>query len=89
MSEWISVEDQMPTEGQDVLCCFSRGFAGVGFLVAGRFEGYGEAGELIGWASCETEESVRVKITHWTPIPPPPSKQRLHPSTSGGIIKPA
>ena len=71
MSEWISVEDRMPDEGVDVLCQFSRGYAGVGFLVAGRFDAYGDGGQGIGWASCETEDRVSVNITHWRHLPKP------------------
>lgn len=70
MSDWISVSDALPDVGIDVLCKFMRGHSGYGYLVAGRFEGYDDCGDGIGWASCETEDQVKQEITHWQPISP-------------------
>lgn len=60
MTNWISVDDSLPTPETDVLV---RGVVGgdyVKYTVAGLWEGE--------WASCETEENTSFRVTHWQPF---------------------
>lgn len=57
MAEWISVEERLPLEGEDVLVWEARGFA----FVDNRRNGK--------WVICD---DVIGAITHWMPLPEPP-----------------
>ncbi len=71
MSEWISVEDFLPDAEQDVLCFCERG-SSIGMTVAGRFaRSLGD--DRMEWMSFETEEETKYTVTHWMPLPAPPS----------------
>ncbi len=76
MSGWISVDERLPNASTDVLVWNSHGWSKSSVITAGLFEGYGDIqigkSKDLGWASWETEEEVRGKVTHWQPLPEPP-----------------
>lgn len=71
MSEWISVEDRLPDAEQDVLCFCTR-HSSVGMTVAGLFARSLDDDQLE-WMSFETEYETKYTVTHWMPLPAPPS----------------
>ena len=84
MSEWISVGDSMPKAYEDVFI-WPRPDFGVEQFV-GHFTPHatGKAYEstgFAGWFAAEYESSYgialrRVNVTHWMPLPKPPSEER-------------
>ena len=70
MSEWISVEDRLPEEGQKVLVSFiwfesrERGNA---VLLYGNYDDHN-------WRTADdgSELDYSVLVTHWTPLPEAP-----------------
>ncbi len=66
--EWVSVEDKLPIDGQDVIA-----FDAIKHCV---FKG----GEFLqGYIESDTghEYEEPVEVTHWMPIPQPPKAQEL------------
>jgi hypothetical protein len=57
--EWISVEDRLPEERQNVLVHYVDGWMPIAFLLGGKW--YQSGGET-SWVS----------VTHWMPLPEPP-----------------
>ena len=60
--EWISVEDRLPEDGQEVLCFCAGNLADVYTWTGEEWEdsyGYYEDGDI---------------ISHWMPLPDPPEK---------------
>lgn len=76
MGEWISVEERLPSADIDVVVINFIPFKGTCVITAGLFEGFGDlcvnGKSDYGWASWETEDSVRGSVTHWMPLPEPP-----------------
>lgn len=74
MSEWISVEDRLPEVGIDVLVWIKKGPGKKAAVTAGLFFDHGEGSPI--WMGWESEEPFRHswKITHWRPLPAPPSE---------------
>lgn len=65
MSEWISVEDRLPENGDDVLCAIDNAWGNT--KVTGRYDG--------GWYYPSTSlfsSSMLQGVTHWMPLPKPP-----------------
>lgn len=61
MSEWISVEDGLPKDGEEVLI-----YIGNQQLVA-------EKCKVFGFVDAMDREALRLDmITHWMPLPEPP-----------------
>jgi len=61
MSEWISVEDKLPDDGEEVLI-----YIGNQRLVA-------EKCKVFGFVDAMDREALRLDmITHWTTLPEPP-----------------
>ena len=58
--KWISVEERLPLEGEDVLVWEARGFAFVDNQRNGK------------WVICD---DVIGAITHWMPLPEPPKEE--------------
>lgn len=73
LSGWISVEVLLPEPGKDVMVFCSTLYKGSKVITAGLFEGFGNltinGKSDYGWASWETEDAVKGKVTHWMPIP--------------------
>ncbi len=71
--EWIRVENEMPEEGQTVMCY--NGMVCTGFY---QSEYYPQERSKKGWnLDISEEESTtfspeRYNITHWMPLPEPP-----------------
>lgn len=65
MSEWISVEDRLPDQGQPVIYWFS--LLGV---FAGKFERLNGTNLFSGERGFLGDE-----VTHWMPLPEPPEVQ--------------
>jgi hypothetical protein len=63
-NEWISVRDRLPKKGIEVICVGYKGEMLIGSV-------YGR--DLI---CCESENDMLTDITHWQPLPEPPSSQR-------------
>lgn len=57
---WISVEDELPKEGDYVLICNNRGL-----MTTSLYEGKE-------WVISET--FLAVNVTHWMPMPQPPKE---------------
>lgn len=66
MSEWISVKDRLPEEGEDVLIIEEDGCIDVGHML--RWKGKSD------WNSHLFFEP---KVTYWMPIPEPPEEGGL------------
>jgi hypothetical protein len=64
MNEWIDVDEEMPEQEIDVLVCGIR-FGAVYFDIAGFFHG--------SWQSLVTEKDCLFDVTHWQPLPEPPT----------------
>lgn len=60
MSEWISVEDRLPEDGDKVLCCFVRD------------TGINKPDEVIVGDFYWHKLWVLNHVTHWMPLPSPP-----------------
>lgn len=58
---WISVEDEMPNELQTVICLFSGGEIDTGIYTGKCF--------IDTCCACK-----RYLVTHWMPLPEPPSE---------------
>jgi len=75
--EWISVKDKWPPDGQAVILCIEIDYS-VGYIytsgafVAGRWK-INESHNLLDTDCYEYEDSYADDITHWMPLPPPPS----------------
>lgn len=76
MSEWISVDQMMPPFETDVLAYVDNGGFKRATITAGLFSGYGNMSVNgytdVGWASWETEDSVKGAVTHWKHQMEPP-----------------
>jgi len=69
MSEWISVEDQLPEEGVVILVYDGYGTHGVQYTLATTsYSNACMSGE-------EHSEALR-GITHWMPLPQPPESEQ-------------
>lgn len=70
MGEWISVEDELPAEQQDVLVLRSNGAIEIKYLanVNGFVVGTGEKKRALVWYP---DGSFGLH-THWMPLPEPP-----------------
>ena len=64
MSEWISVKERLPQEGQKVLCCFTE----YGMQVAKYVFDWGD---YYVW-DCMADNFSLNSVTHWQPLPEPP-----------------
>ena len=58
---WVSVEDRLPGEGQEVLC-----------YVQGNDTMYMAQGCVKGGDYWEDVDERSITVTHWTPLPEPP-----------------
>ena len=69
-SEWISVDERFPEEGDEIILCTEDGIVG-----AGRFFFLGE-GHYFRWIAGEgsdfDDDFVETNVTHWMPLPEPP-----------------
>lgn len=69
-SEWVSVEERLPEDGDCVLICHTR----EGHVGEARFA-VGEAGYNPIFIFTDVEDAFKVASpppTHWTPLPDPP-----------------
>jgi len=62
MSEWISVEERLPEENEQVLMC-AINFVGEAYI------NYDEKWMRFGF---EIEDFLQATVTHWMPMPEPP-----------------
>lgn len=72
VDKWISVEDRLPSEGQDVLCCQETSEVAVmSNYSMGQFylQKYQSEGERI-------FKSMWADVTHWQPLPTPPKNHK-------------
>ena len=65
MSEWISVDDQIASEHEEVLGCQSRN----GIMATGRFK------NGVFTTGCGAMDYVD-GVTHWMPLPKPPESNQ-------------
>lgn len=65
MEEWISVTNQLPGEGVSVLC------VNVNMKKPIVYEGFRNGNAYTSWA---LGSEYRLQITHWMPLPKPPSE---------------
>ena len=66
-NNWISVEDKLPVENQWIIAYFRDGFTDVSKLMP--------SGNFVG-------ALIHGRITHWQPLPVPPSKDKPYESPS-------
>lgn len=69
MSKWISVEEQLPPNGTDVLCwyrCYSDR------LFSKRFENYGVGCCFNGVWGGAVMHGILPRVIAWMPLPKPP-----------------
>jgi len=76
MMEWISVEDRLPKEDEQVLCIdTSEGFAIGKYTITYQ--------ESIDWImepyQLHSVDNSLYRVTHWMPLPPKPSLEIEHP----------
>ena len=71
MIEWISVDDRLPENGDDIIMCFDDGGVALGTYDP-------ETGD---WFWLKNKEDyldvtwvVKKKVTYWMPLPEPPEK---------------
>ena len=60
MTEWISVKDRLPKDLEDCLCISEKNYITI--------DNSGQYGTAENWYDDQGD-----KITHWMPLPPPPS----------------
>lgn len=59
-TEWISVKESLPKESEAL--CYGMGEYLIGYLY-----------ESNGKYNCESDETMLENVTHWMPLPEPPS----------------
>ena len=64
MSKWISVEERLPNDGEEVLVWVDGGILDVG-IWSKRDKGWVDASSL----------QQAFGVTHWMPLPEPPTKE--------------
>ena len=64
MSKWISVEDRIPPDQQEVLV-YTVSQKGIGNIDKGY------------WSIDHFIHRGRARVTHWMPLPEPPGKRRV------------
>ena len=69
-SEWISVEDKLPEDLETVLALCKDG----GMFV-GRYARYISCGKWEIWTAMKSTRTVSRRVTHWMPLPPPPTEK--------------
>ena len=75
--EWISVKEKLPADGRAILLCIKIDYS-VGYIytsgafVGGRWK-LNESHDLLDTDCYEYDDSYDNDITHWMPLPPPPS----------------
>lgn len=72
MSEWISVKDRLPEDGQKVLA-FGGGERRY-YCVAKFFKHFNDGGDFWHLGAKDRKYSPGYKITHWMPLPEPPKE---------------
>jgi len=71
--EWVNIRDEMPSEGQTVLIATAGESIRVGYFG-------GDEGWVVEWMPWGEEAGGDdTEVTHWMPVPPPPSWQ-MHPA---------
>lgn len=68
--EWISVEERLPNDGQDLLMTYND-FVIQGRFANGKFFYPSVCAHVPGYCKCESQEG----ITDWMPLPKPPIQQ--------------
>lgn len=66
MSKWISVEERSPVLGVFVLAFFDGDYE---VLQPARAEGW-----LLHWFDAQGKELNGINVTHWMPLPLPPTE---------------
>lgn len=61
--EWISVKDRLPKNNEIVIICTDKNFI--------------YAGELIGDTWFLDNDSWTATVTHWMPLPQPPTQENV------------
>lgn len=69
MSEWISVEERLPPNGEDVLCWYEYFRYGSYNCM---FETYGIGYQYNGHWGGEVANGTRARVIAWMPLPKPP-----------------
>jgi hypothetical protein len=75
--KWISIKEEMPPDGRAVMLCIEINYS-VGYIytsgafVGGRWK-LNESHNLLDTDCYEYEDSYADDITHWMPLPQPPS----------------
>ena len=72
MSEWISVEERLPPNGEDVLCWYEYFRYGSYNCI---FETYGIGYQYNGHWSGEVANGTRARVIAWMQLPKPPKKE--------------
>ena len=65
MPKWISVEDRLPEDDQDVLVCVNKNTIDTGYC------SFGYDPSVRNWYAYA---SVSNNVTHWMPLPEPPKE---------------
>jgi hypothetical protein len=72
MSEWIGVQNQLPKDGQDVLCWYEYfRFGNYNCM----FQTYGIGYQYNGHWGGEVVNGVSAKPLYWMPLPKPPKEE--------------
>ena len=73
MGEWISVEDRLPAEGDQVMGSDGKGISRLQY--GGRHPWGGEIEGWWHWAHISGTPVFSYKITHWQPLLEPPKSE--------------
>jgi hypothetical protein len=76
MIHWISIDEQIPEQGEEVLyCCLIDDGSGQAYFTdvrLGFYDGHKTKGDAIVMDSYESEDGDWYPCTHWMPLPQPP-----------------
>ena len=74
MSEWISVEDRLPTDNRDVLCWYEY-FRYGSYNRMYQTYGIGHYNKSIDFWGGEVSNGEKCRVIAWTPLPLPPNNK--------------
>lgn len=74
MTDWINVDERLPEDSREVLCYYLNTEGRYGYVVGSYSRRLFE-----GWETDIDNNEIYyqpVKITHWMPLPEPPTKDK-------------